>query len=218
MPPRSGPARRDTRTAIVEAAMRGFGEKGFAATSTREIATLAGTNVASIAYHFGGKEGLRTACAGYVVELMRGVLQPALEAPPPTGPAAARAMLTAIAQRMVEFLMLEPRAGLVAGFIMREMAQPSEALDAIYDGVFEAVHRRACALWAAATGREAESEAVRLAVFATIGQILYFHLGRPVVRRRMGWDVIGPGETRAVAEAVTRTLLARLDADAGATS
>ena len=48
-----------TRTAIVEAAMRGFAEKGFAATGTREIAALAGTNVASIAYHFGGKDGLR---------------------------------------------------------------------------------------------------------------------------------------------------------------
>ena len=49
-----------TRTAIVEAAMRGFAEKGFAATGTREIAAMADTNVASIAYHFGGKEGLRT--------------------------------------------------------------------------------------------------------------------------------------------------------------
>ena len=61
-------------TAIVEAAMRGFAEKGFAATSTREIAALAGTNVASISYHFGGKEGLRAACAEHIVELMGGVL------------------------------------------------------------------------------------------------------------------------------------------------
>ena len=38
--------------------MRGFGEKGFAATSIREIAALAGSNIASISYHFGGKEGL----------------------------------------------------------------------------------------------------------------------------------------------------------------
>ena len=63
-----------TRTAIVEAAMRGFAEKGFAATGTREIAALAGTNAASIAYHFGGKDGLRLACAEHVVALMGGVL------------------------------------------------------------------------------------------------------------------------------------------------
>jgi AcrR family transcriptional regulator len=214
---RTGPSRRDTRAAIIEAAMRGFGEKGYAATSTREIAALADTNVASIAYHFGGKEGLRSACAGFIVELMQGVLQPAaLEAPPPEDRAAARRMLAALVQRMVQFLMLEPRAGPVAGFIVREMAQPSDALDTIYEGVFEGVHRRACALWAAATGQEAESAAVRLAVFSTIGQVLYFHLGRPIVGRRMGWETIGRAEAGAVAEAVTRTLLARLDADADA--
>ena len=61
-----------TRKAIVEAAMRGFAEKGFAATATREIAAMAETNVASIAYHFGGKEGLRIACAEQIVELMGG--------------------------------------------------------------------------------------------------------------------------------------------------
>ena len=74
-----------TRTAIVEAAMRGFAEKGFAATGTREIAALAGTNVASIAYHFGGKDGLRLACAEHVVALMGGVLEPCGRASfPPT--------------------------------------------------------------------------------------------------------------------------------------
>jgi TetR/AcrR family transcriptional regulator, regulator of cefoperazone and chloramphenicol sensitivity len=213
----NGPARRDTRTAIIEAAMRGFGEKGYAATGTREIAALAKTNVASIAYHFGGKDGLRTACASYIVELMAGVIQPdTLEAPPPADRAAARAVLTALVERMVRFLLLEPRAGLVAGFIVREMAQPSEALDVIYEGLFEGVHRRACVLWAAATGRKAESTAVRLAVFATIGQVLYFHLGRPIVSRRLGWERIGPAEARAIAETVTCTLLARLDADAEA--
>jgi AcrR family transcriptional regulator len=207
--------RRDTRAAIIEAAMRGFGEKGFEATSTREIAARAGTNIASIAYHFGGKVGLRPACAGYIVELMSGVLQPDALATVPTDRQAARDMLAALVERMARFLMLEPRAGLVAGFIMREMAQPSEALDVIYDGLFEGVHRRACALWAAATGREAESAEVRLAVFATIGQVLYFHLGRPVVKRRMDWTEVGRAEADAIAGAVKRTLLARLDADAG---
>ena len=78
--------------------------------------------------------------------------------------------------------------------MLREMAQPSSALDTIYEGLFEGVHARVCALWGAATGQPAESEAVRLAVFATIGQILYFHVARPVVTRRMGWPAIGAAE------------------------
>jgi TetR/AcrR family transcriptional regulator, regulator of cefoperazone and chloramphenicol sensitivity len=207
-------ARRDTRTAIIEAAMRGFGEKGFAATSIREIAALAGSNIASISYHFGGKEGLRDACAEHIVRLMGEVLQASQPVPVPTDPAVARQMLTAMVGNMVRFLLLEPQARLVAGFLLREMAQPSSALDLIYDGLFVHVHRRACAIWAAATGREPESEAVRLAVFAMVGQIVYFHVGRPIVQRRMGWPELGPAQAEAVADTVTRSLLARLDADA----
>jgi TetR/AcrR family transcriptional regulator, regulator of cefoperazone and chloramphenicol sensitivity len=204
--------RRDTRTAIIEAAMHGFAEKGFDATSTREIASIAGTNIASISYHFGGKGGLRAACAEHVVELMGEVL-PAADAPLPADPEAARQMLDALVRRMVDFLLLEPRARLIAGFILRELSQPSGALDTIYDGLFVHVHRHACTIWATATGREAESEAVRLAVFALIGQVVYFHVGRPIVQRRMGWDAIGTPEAAAIADTVAANVMARLDSD-----
>jgi AcrR family transcriptional regulator len=206
--------RRDTRTAIIEAAMRGFGEKGFEATSIREIAALAGSNIASISYHFGGKEGLRAACAEHIVGLLGAVLDTAPAEEVPADPEAARRTLTAMVRNMVRFLLLEPQARLVAGFMLREMAQPSSALDLIYDGLFLRVHRRACALWAAATGREPESAAVRLAVFATVGQVVYFHVGRPIVQRRLGWAEIGAEQAEAVADTVTGSLLARLDADA----
>jgi AcrR family transcriptional regulator len=206
-------ARKDTRAAIIEAAMRGFAERGFAATSTREIAASAGTNIASISYHFGSKEGLRSACAEHVVELMRGAIQ--LPEPPPTPPSpeAARRILIELVGRLARFLLLRPEAGLVAGFVLREMGQPSEALDIVYGGVFEMVHRRLCSLWGIATGRDPESEEVRIAVFGVIGQVAYFHVARPVVMRRMGWNGIGPAEARAIAETVTRTIEARLAAD-----
>ena len=205
---------RSTRDEIVQAAMRGFAEKGFEATSIREIAALSGSNVAAISYHFGGKEGLRSACAEHIVGLLGGVLAAAGPAtPPPDDPDAAKALLAALARTLVRFLLLQPEARLAAGFILREMAQPSAALDAVYVGLFEPVHRRACALWAAATGREAEGEVVRLAVFAAIGQITYFHIARPIVERRMNWPAIGPAEAEAVADTVVRNLEARIAAE-----
>ena len=47
-----------TRLALVMAALKLFGRQGFDGTSTREIATAANANIGSIAYHFGGKDGL----------------------------------------------------------------------------------------------------------------------------------------------------------------
>jgi AcrR family transcriptional regulator len=204
---------RDTRTAIIEAAMRGFGGRGFAATGIREIAALAGTNVASISYHFGGKEGLRAACAEHIVRIMGEVLAAARAEDAPERPEAAERTLAALVHTLVRFLLLDPQARLVAGFLLREMAEPSPALDTIYEGLFEGVHRRVCALWSVASGAPAESEAVRLAVFTAIGQVVYFHVGRPVVQRRMDWPTIGPAEARAIAQTVVQNLTARLAAD-----
>ena len=50
--------------------------------------------------------------------------------------------------------------------------------------------------------------------FSMLGQILYFHLAGPVVRRRMEWIVVTPPEAEAIAATIDRNLQARLDADA----
>ncbi len=48
----------DTRTRILDASERLFAEQGFAGTSLRAITTEAGTNLASVNYHFGSKDAL----------------------------------------------------------------------------------------------------------------------------------------------------------------
>ena len=48
----------EARLLLLHAALRLFAEKGFAKTSTREIALAAGANLAAISYYFGDKAGL----------------------------------------------------------------------------------------------------------------------------------------------------------------
>ena len=197
-----------TRAALIRAALHLFGQKGFDGTSTRDIAAAANANIGSIAYHFGGKEGLRLACAGFIVETIQRVAGPAIAAVGTSGDgkageAAAAAQIDAIVQRMVGFIVAQPEAGEIVQFVIRELAHPTAALDAIYSGVFEPVHRRLCAIWAAATGEEAEAEETRLRVFAIIGQVIYFRIGREAVLRRMGWSAIGPAEAARIAGVIT---------------
>ena len=52
------PEREETHERILLAAERLFSEKGFEATSVRDITSEADCNVASVNYHFGGKENL----------------------------------------------------------------------------------------------------------------------------------------------------------------
>ena len=201
-----------TRAALIEAALRLFGEKGFAATSTREIAAGAKANIGSIAYHFGGKEALRDACATHIVETVRGGARPLLQAPLPADPEAARMQLRLIIERMASFMLAGPELAGFVRFILHELQYPTVALDIIYSGVFEPVHSRLCEVWAIATGAEPESEAVKIAVFTMIGQLIYFRIGREAVIRRLGWTDIGEDEVRKIAAQASQNLMAAIAA------
>ena len=204
-----------TRGALVHAALKLFGRQGYHATSTREIAALAKANIGSIAYHFGGKAGLRAACANYIVEMIGQIAGAALAEPPEApkdDPEAAHRQLNLILDRMAGFVVARPEAGEIVQFVLRELSQPSEALDIIYEGVFDPVHRRLCAIWARASGEDADSDRTRITVFTMIGQVIYFRIAREAVMRRMGWTAIGPAEAGMVADVVRDNLDAVLAA------
>lgn len=207
-----GDSRSATPEQLVSAALALFGRNGYDATSTRSIAAAAGTNISSIAYHFGGKEGLRLACADAVAQRIKQVAQAIPEDATSLSRGDARILLRRLVRRIVTFLTGTPAAADAVGFLLRELAEPgSPVLDRLYAGLVEGRHRALCRLWSAATGQEAESEEVKLAVFALVGQAAYFRLAAPIVQRRMGWDGYPPAATRAI----SRRLLANLDAMLG---
>lgn len=61
----------DTRQRIIEASIHLFGLKGFDGTSTREIARMAGVNIASLNYHFRSKQNLLQEVTFYVINDFR---------------------------------------------------------------------------------------------------------------------------------------------------
>ncbi|UVK39577.1 CerR family C-terminal domain-containing protein [Mesorhizobium sp. AR10] len=223
IPPREASAADKTRAALVRAALKLFGRQGFDGTSTREIAAEAKANIGSIAYHFGGKEGLRAAAADHIVDTIQAIAgqaigNPQVPAATMNDPEAARAQLFTALERMVAFIVASPEAGEIVQFVLRELSHPTAALDRIYDGVFEPTHRRLCLIWEQATGEAAESEATRLTVFTLIGQVIYFRIGREAVMRRMGWREIGDAEAAKVVAVVEGNLTAILAARKGSKS
>ncbi|WP_017607678.1 TetR/AcrR family transcriptional regulator [Nocardiopsis xinjiangensis] len=55
------------RARIRNTALRQFAERGFAATTMRDVATAAGVSPALVQHHFGTKDGLREACDSYAL-------------------------------------------------------------------------------------------------------------------------------------------------------
>ena len=201
-----------TRQALIMAGLTLFGRRGFEGTSTREIASAAKANIGSIAYHFGGKDGLRAACARYIVDTIRAVAGPAVglgEAEVLDADAAEQRLVQGV-ERMVAFMVAHPEPAVFVQFVLRELATAGPGVDILYDGVFEPMHKRLCQLWGQATGQPAESERTRIAVFAMIGQVVYFRIRREPVLRRMGWNDIGPAEAARLAAVFTENLKAAL--------
>jgi len=203
-----------TRQALIAAGIRLFGRQGYAATSVRSLAQEAGANIAAIAYHFGGKDGLRLACAEEFGQRMAGAIGQT-GGPPAIGPQAAREELKLIVRNVVRFLLSGPGASEIVPFMLRELAEGGPGIDAVYTGFAEPTHRRLCALWGQATGTDPEADSTRLAVFTLIGQLMYFRIGRSVVARRMGWTTIDAPEIGQIASRIIRNLDAMLDTDRG---
>ncbi len=196
-----------TRAALVEAGIKLFGERGFEATSTRDLAAAANANVASIAYHFGGKEGLRLACARAIVARYHQIAGAAILASDPGEDSeAAMAVIETALGAMIRFLVTRPEAQDIAAFVVREMTHPSPAVDLIYDEMAAPIHMAFCRLWGMATDSDPEGEATKLAVFAIIGQVIYFRLAQPIVLKRLDWDQVGPDEADRIAATIIGNL------------
>ncbi|MFV0383284.1 CerR family C-terminal domain-containing protein [Paracoccus sp. (in: a-proteobacteria)] len=200
----------DTPRQLIAAALHLFGHQGYAATTTRAIAARAGANIGLIAYHFGGKPQLRLACADEVVRRMS-LVTAALEVVSVDTPDQAMALMDQIVGTVIDFMVADPASEDIAAFVLRELTEQGEVFDRLYHQVFESRHSALCRLWAMATGQDAESDEVKLSVFSMIGQVMYFRIGRPLIRYRMGWPSLGPPEARQIAGIVRCNLRAAIE-------
>ena len=85
----------DTKERLISAARRIFADRGFRTATVRQIAALAGTNLASINYHFKSKEAL------YLAVLRQSFVQPETDAAEVEGAAGPEDRLLAFIERTI---------------------------------------------------------------------------------------------------------------------
>lgn len=204
------PSSEKTRQQLIDAGIYLFAHHGYAATTTRQIAARADANIGLIAYHFGGKAQLQLACAQAVADRIGGV-SAAVATVGDATPDQALTIMEAAITTIIDFLIAAPEAEAYAAFILRQLTERSEVLDLLYDSVIEPRHRAFCRLWGLASNRDPESELVRLEVFALLGQVVYFRLGRPIIERRMNWPDMGKDQAQRITETIIFNLRASVE-------
>lgn len=114
------------RDKLIQTAIEKFGRGGFDAVGTREIASVVGTNMSSITYHFGGKEGLYLAAAEHIFDQLHQILEASPADFPSDGADAEERLdwLCTLLRRVGGFMLREESAPF-ALFIGREQQAPS---------------------------------------------------------------------------------------------
>lgn len=201
-----------TRRRILSAAGELFAERGFRATTMREIAQRARVNLAAANYHFGSKQDL-------YLEVVRGEFEK-LEKRLSARGASPGAPLDRLSRKDLEEMlrlrvesMLETvlDASSVHGAIMqREMADPSDALPVIVKQFIDPQRRAMDRLVARLEPALAQAEVERC-TRSLVGQIFFYLTHRPALLLLMGRSSYPRGLTRDAANHITAFSLGGLE-------
>ena len=121
----------ETRERLVESAAKLFAANGYAKVSVRDICAAASANVAAVNYHFGGKTGLYEQVLRRAITVMQTTTSEAIEAGAGRHPREQLKAYLSIFMRRV----FAGRDSWIHQMMMRELADPTPALDLVVDEV-----------------------------------------------------------------------------------
>ncbi len=170
----------DTRHKLIEIAGQIFSQKGFEATTVREVCQQAGANIAAIHYHFGDKERL------YIEAVKHANCH--REMPPQPWPdgATPEEKLGAIIHQMLTVMLDAQTPSWHTELMMRELARPTAACEALVREFIDPMFAQLLAV----TG-ELIPEMIPLVdrqglAFSIVAQCLLYRYHRPIGRLLVG--------------------------------
>ncbi|KFC82807.1 transcriptional regulator CecR [Buttiauxella agrestis] len=194
------------KNTLITAAIAQFGEYGLHAT-TRDIAALAGQNIAAITYYFGSKEELYMASAQWIADFITHNFQPhvkrakaILSQENPDKPQI-RELIHTACEHMIILLTADETLNL-SKFISREQLSPTPAYQLIHQQVIAPMHTHLTTLVGRYTGRSPDDTATILHTHALLGQVLAFRLGRETILLRAGWTTFDQESVKQISDVV----------------
>lgn len=194
------------KNTLITAAIAQFGEYGLHAT-TRDIAALAGQNIAAITYYFGSKEELYMASAQWIADFITHNFKPHVERAEailsqqsPDKPQI-RELIHTACEHMIVLLTADETLNL-SKFISREQLSPTPAYQLIHEQVIAPMHTHLTTLVGRYTDRRPDDTATILHTHALLGQVLAFRLGRETILLRAGWTTFDSENVKQISEVV----------------
>jgi len=188
------------RDRILDAAGELFAERGFDATTVRDICQAADANVAAVNYYFGDKQRL------YVQAVVRAhrwrmerVKLPEWNAdtPPET-------KLADFIHTFIRRVCSGPGDTWHTRLIMREIGNPSAACAELVQSSIRPQFEILVSILGELLPDEIEEESLRLTAFSIVGQCLFYHFADAVIRNLLSEDEYAALEIDKLAEHVAQ--------------
>ena len=169
-----------TEKRLLEAAGEIFAEHGYRAATVRQICEKARANIAAVNYHFGDKEGLYMAALRSVHRASAEKYPANLGVSPATPP---QQKLRVYVRSLLLRIFDEGRPGWHTKIMMREMLEPTRALDLLVEEGARPLHQKLFSIVRELLGSAADDEVVRLSALSIVSQCVYYRRARPVITR-----------------------------------
>lgn len=169
-----------TRHDLIAAAGPLFASQGLEGATVRDICAKAGTSIAAVNYHFQGKTGLYLAVFRDFLEHVE-KRYPLIPSLPDQAPI--RRRLHAIVHSLLLRMLGHERSAVFFGLMMREMNQPTVALDLVIRHMTLPLFVHIGGLVREILGPQADDATVRCCVASVLGQCAVYRHMQPLIHR-----------------------------------
>lgn len=193
-----------TREALLEAAIRLFSEKGYAATTVKDISDAAGVNISLVSYHYQGKEGLYRACMTKFGESQLAMIDRLLRAPASVEEFQIR--LQMFAEELLSDLQRDCR---LFQILQQEMDAGLPLAEDVFRETFLKIHETLKAFFKVAQQRRfiRSDIDIRVAVGHLVGSIMFFVRSDRIGERFLGLSLRDPKYFQRVKQSILQLFL-----------
>jgi len=197
------------RERLLDAAGEVFAERGYRRATVREICRRARVNVASVNYYFKGKEDLYSDVLEFAYRQAR---QKYPENEPAGRAGSPESRLFGFVRLFLLRILDEGRPAWFGKLMVREIVEPTGALDKVIDRAILPLHESLGALVREILGSRPREEEIRRHVFSILGQCLFYRHASPVIARLYPDVRYDPAEIERTARHIAAVALSAMKA------
>ena len=173
---------KETREKLLQTATELFAKRGIDGVSTRDLAKVSGVNLCSINYYFGSKQNLYDAVLECVIEKISNFAS-SKQIPLQTKNLSPIEEFDAFSSNMVDFLCSDKISGAGAELLIKEIIQPTNVYNKLYQTVIEPMHKRMTAIAMKITGLDEHNAIIQ--THCLMGQVVMFKVHKSALLRRL---------------------------------